>query len=227
MEESPRKRHFLNAARRGALPLVQQLLSDGSASIRDADDDGMTALLLASRDGHLPTVVWLLEEGGAQISERNRHGSTAVMAGALNGRYATIEWLFIHGGASIDDKNESSQNVWTMLHVRPGKSDAARLTSLLKVMTLLEDAPALFTSRLSSLGPSYGQLCTLVKEGAGLRARLPAYLWDQRATLTAHCPLPAVLQSLIVAYAVPTRTDIWEYRLPIHARRPKRAREEA
>jgi hypothetical protein len=42
-----------------------------------------------------------------------------------------------------------------------------------------------------------------------LQAKLPSYLEQQRATIVANCPLPAVLQSLVIDYAAPTPEDMW------------------
>ena len=52
-----------------------------------------------------------------------------------------------------------------------------------------------------------------MKEGRQLRARLPSYLEQQQALVLEHCPLPAVLQPLVAAYADPSRDDIWATRL--------------
>jgi hypothetical protein len=69
---------------------------------------------------------------------------------------------------------------------------------LLKVIIMLEDAPAEFIEHLT---PLHAELC---RRGRLLRAALPSYLQQQRVSLVAHCPLPAVLQSLVIAYAVTT-----------------------
>jgi hypothetical protein len=70
-------------------------------------------------------------------------------------------------------------------------------------MVLFEDAPADFKARHS---PQHAELAT---RGKLLRAQLPIYLEQQRAAVVDHSPLPAVLQSLVVAYAVPTTREMW------------------
>jgi hypothetical protein len=65
-------------------------------------------------------------------------------------------------------------------------------------MMLLDDA-------LQSSRPLHRN--TLITEVAGgFCARLPSYREQQRACLLAHC-LPTVLQSIVAAYAEPTRED--------------------
>jgi plasmid stability protein len=101
----------------------------------------------------------------------------------------------------IDICNDDT--VWSIrLHGREAGS-AAELSSLLKAMVTLEDAPADLIARLS---PHYAELCT---RGRQLRAQLPSYLEQQRAAVVAHCPLPAVLRSVVAAYAATTPEDMW------------------
>lgn len=110
--------------------------------------------------------------------------------------------------------NETSDHV-----VRIETSEGAELSALLKVMVMLEDAPANFIAYLS---PQHAELCTLGRE---LRANLPAYLEQQRATIVPHCPLPAVLLTLVVAYVDTTPADMWTDVLRIKASRAKRSRD--
>jgi translation elongation factor EF-4 len=96
--------------------------------------------------------------------------------------------------------------------------DDAELSSLLKVMVMLEDAPVDFFAILS---PHDAKICT---RGRQLRAQLPSYLVQQRAAVVAHCNLPAVLQSLVAAYAATTPEDMWADGLRVQAPRAKRRR---
>jgi hypothetical protein len=98
---------------------------------------------------------------------------------------------------------------------------AAELSSLLKVMVMLDDAPAAFVATLS---PHHAKLCA---RGCQLRAQLPSYLEQQRVAVVAHCPLPGVLQSLVAAYAVVTPEDMWADGLRVQAPRAKRGQTEA
>jgi hypothetical protein len=114
-------------------------------------------------------------------------------------------------------------NVWRELPrniVRYRRNGRAELSSLVKVMVMLEDAPSFFIDQLS---PHDAELCT---RGRELRAHLPSYLEHQRVTVVTHCPVPAVLQSLVAAYAVTTPEDMWADGLRVQAPRGKRRRTE-
>jgi hypothetical protein len=60
---------------------------------------------------------------------------------------------------------------------------------LLKVVSLVCDYPAKDMNQ--KISPQH---VALINEGRQLHARLPVYLEQRSGLLTAHCPLPAVLQ---------------------------------
>jgi hypothetical protein len=137
-----------------------------------------------------------------------------------------MQYLLEEQGASMTALDNSGRNVW---HYFP-RSDChfqttnpTELSSLLKIMVLLEDAPADFIAELS---PQHAELCT---RGRLLRAQLPSHLEQQRAAVVTNCPLPAVLQSLIVAYAIttPGPEEMWADGLCVQAPRAKRAQTKA
>jgi hypothetical protein len=97
------------------------------------------------------------------------------------------------------------------------RDENVELLSLLKVMVMLDDAPADFIAKLS---PRSADICT---RGRQLRAQLPSYLEQQRAAVAAHCPLPAVLQSLVATYAATTLDDMWADGLRVQAPRAREA----
>lgn len=68
---------------------------------------------------------------------------------------------------------------------------------------MLEDAPDDIIAKLS---PQDADICT---QGRLLRAQQPSYLERERAAIVAHCILPAMLHSLVGAYAVMTPEDMW------------------
>ena len=93
-----------------------------------------------------------------------------------------------------------SWSLWEHLNVSaafPG------LSSLLRVMVLLGDAPAAFIARISPQDDG------IIKRGKELRALRPVYLEQQRTLVRVHCTWPAVLQPLVAAYAEPTPGDMW------------------
>jgi len=202
----------------GDLDLVKRLLAEGANIAERRPPLQATALLHAALWGRLETVKWLLVEGGAQVTERDGAGLTATHLAAMGGMLEMLQWLLQEGGADIAEATTNGNTVWDELIVSP-RDDVAKLSSLIKVMVMLADAPPAFIAKLS---PEHAELCT---RGKQLRAQLPEYLEQQRASVTAHCPLPAALQSLVASYAVTTPADMWTADGPrAQATRAKRAR---
>jgi hypothetical protein len=196
---------LLLSAQHGHLDCVKWLLQEGGSKCTEADRFGCTALLWASQRGHLDVVKWLLQDGGSHIAETDRDDCCALLLACAHCRLPTAEWLLTDGGAriQIDEVSRQGKTVWQNLEIcRPGANDA-ELTSLLRVMTLLDDAPTAFQCHLKP------QHRITVEQGRQIRAMLPPYLLQQRTSLTNDTPLPAVLQSLVVAYAAPTHEDTW------------------
>jgi hypothetical protein len=65
------------------------------------------------------------------------------------------------------------------VHCRSAGS-AADLSSLLKVMVMLDDAPH---NSIAKLSPQHADICM---RGRQFRAQLPCYLEQQRATVVTH-----------------------------------------
>jgi hypothetical protein len=161
---------------------------------------------------------WLLTEGGSSLAEQTLiEGYHALMLAACASRFPAMQYLLEEQGASLTETKKHGGTVWSNMRVQ-GKKNAAELLSLLKVMVMLDGAPADFIARLS---PKHAEICT---QGRQFRAQLPSYLVQQRAAVVAHCPLPAVLQSLVTAYAVTTPEDMWTDGLRVHALEAKAKR---
>jgi hypothetical protein len=172
----------------------------------------------AASRGDLNAIKRMLREGTAYIDEKGNGGRTALWYAANSERYSTIEWILTAGGASFPETFGDGDNLWSMLlrdnrgYVR--NAHLPELTSLLKAMVVLKDAPPKCITLTGFMGCVLSpEHIEIFKEGRRLRARLPAYLDQQRISLLTHCPLPTVLQSLVAAYAEPTREDIWSSRL--------------
>jgi hypothetical protein len=191
------------------LESVKRLVAEGE-DVKEIDSSGMTPFLRATRGYHMPIMHWLLTEGGSSVAEQSRRGENALMAAATGcgQHFATMQYLLEEGGASM------SRKVWEVLGDRCYGRNDALLNSLLKVMVMLDDAPADF---IGELLPHHAKLC---KQDRQLRARLPSYLEQQRAAVVTHSPLPAVLQSLV-------NEDMWAYGLRVRAPRAKRGRMKA
>jgi hypothetical protein len=100
--------------------------------------------------------------------------------------------------------------------------DAAEVTALLRVMMLQGDPPA---ELVPQLNPEHARV---VKEGARLRAALPAYLAQRQALLDAHCPMIAPLRALVSEYDPEpvTTKELWATGLGVTTQRARRPRPE-
>jgi hypothetical protein len=171
---------------------------------------------------------WFLTEGGSSLAEETSSHMTALSLASANGRFAAVQYLLEEQGASISDTEDSGDTVWDNITRWLETSDITEytdmsnveLSSLLKVMVMLEDAPSDFITRPQLL-PQHSEICT---RGQQLRAQLPSYLGQQRAAVVAHCTVPAVLQSIVAAYAATTPEDMWANGLDVRAPRAKRPR---
>jgi hypothetical protein len=202
----------------GYLEEVKRLVAEG-ADVKEGNDLGFTALLWAAFYGHISIMDWLLSEGGSSLAEHTiLHGTKALMLTAIKGHFPAVQYLLEERGVSISETNNAGDTVWA--NIRWQGNDGADLSSLLKVMVMLEDAPADFIATLSPYS-MHADICT---RGRQLRAQLPSYLEQQQATLVAHCPLPAVLQSVVTTYAVITPEDMWADGLRGYAPRTNSAR---
>jgi ankyrin repeat protein len=195
---------LMKAVKEGDLEKLKRLVADG-ADVAEVDASGYTALLEAAYYGRIPIMHWLLNEGGSSLAETNIEGMSALLLTALTGRFPAMKYLLVEQGASMSESNNDGDTVWYIIILRTNLDESAELFSLLKVMVMLEDAPADFIAN-PKLSPQHLDICT---RGRQLRAQLPSYLKQQRAALVAQCPLPAVLRCLVTAYAVTTPEDMW------------------
>jgi hypothetical protein len=195
---------LLDAARVGDLATVQRVIREG-ASVHEENSIGRNALMLAVIFNHAHVVHWLLTSGGARISDTDVNGAPALALAGGCYRYSIAQWLLEEGGARITDftmLRGKTKSVWDYLRVRTG-ANGVEFVSLLKVMVLLDDAPLDFIAKLSA------QIAQIATQGRRLRALRPSYLEQQQALIETSCPLPAVLQSIVAAYAEPTPEDMW------------------
>jgi hypothetical protein len=166
--------------------------------------------LSKTKSGNLALVKWLLAEGGSKITEHALNGNSALLMASKKGHLALTQWLLEEGGSDITETNNAGETVWDRLKLEG--ADPAALTFLLQAISLLGSAPPRFVVKLSS------KQAQLVAKGQRLRMQLPSYLGEQKFVLFEHCPLPNVLQALVVAYATPTRQDVWTDGLHVRAK---------
>jgi hypothetical protein len=203
----------------GNLESVKRLVAEG-ADVKGTFH-GYTPFLWAATQGHIPIMHWLLTEGGSSLAEHNLATRSALLLAALSGHFTAVQYLLEEHGASMTETDNAGFTIWVYLSCVDQATRAADLSSLLKVMVMLEDAPPFFIAKLL---PQHADIC---KRGRQLRGKLPSYLEQQRAAIVAHCPLPAVLQSVVAVYAVTTPEDMWADGLRVQAPRAKRARRKA
>jgi hypothetical protein len=162
---------------------------------------------------------WLLTEGSSSLCEIINTGTNALMIAINNGRFPATQYPLERnaGPALMAVRNKYLNKAWHCMGSNLTEGDD-ELSSLLKVMVMLKDAPAYVISSMSSKN---GDICT---RGRLLWVQLPSYQEQQRATVVTHCPLPAVLQSLVAEYAATTPETMWAGGLRVQVTRAKRAR---
>jgi hypothetical protein len=93
-----------------------------------------------------------------------------------------MRWLLAEVGVYINGVSISGRTVWTV--VKYEHADAAELSSLLKVMVMLDDAPADF---ITSLLPQLSEIAS--SYGVGITGLSCLYDWSSNGPLL----LPTVL----------------------------------
>jgi hypothetical protein len=192
---------LMSAAVEAHIATVRYLVFECGSSLTETDHNGFNPLHVAAMMGHAELVQWFIEEGGASVNAKSLSGLTCLLTAAHEGHFAATQYLLEAGGASMTETDNHGQTVWTILQLV--NTDDEALSSLIKIMVMLEDAPADFIAKLSTV---HTEIAT---RGRQLRAQLPSYLEQQRATIVAQCPLPAVLHSLVTEYAATTPGDMW------------------
>jgi hypothetical protein len=205
---------LLAAMEGGNLSAVKRLVAAGASVTERDGDSSFNAILYASFEGHIAIVKYLLEEG-ASITVKTKYGWTPLILALKQRHYALAKYLLLETETSIGD-SMGHYNVWHAFDTTG--TDDVEMTSLLKVMVMLEDAPPAFIGKLTRADRE------IVTRGRAFRAQLPLYLEEQRALVVSHCTLPDVLRPLIAAYAATTPEEMWADGLRIRARRPKRTK---
>jgi hypothetical protein len=206
---------LLKAARYGDLATIKRLHAEG-VDVTERVAYGTTAIMLAAMRGHIATVKFL-HAAGASITEKSDSGYSSLLYAARGGNLSLVQYFLQEAGASVSEETEGGNTVWGLLELKD--SDTKALESLLKIMVMLDDAPPAFVAKLS---PAHTKIAM---RGRQYRVQLPSYLEQQRAMVVAHCPLPAVLQPLVGAYAALTPEDMWTDGLGVqqvdHPKRPR------
>jgi hypothetical protein len=135
-------------------------------------------------------------------AEAQRDSTNAMFVAARCGEIPAMKWLLSDGGANITAV-QGGKNIWQLLERHILRVSAAELSALLRVMVLQADPPYGWSPLLA---PMHAQM---VARGRRLRAQLLPYLEQQRTLVAENSSLPAVLQTVVIGYAAPTREDVW------------------
>ena len=103
---------FIEAAKRGDLTTMEDLLDIGADITAKDNAQGRTALICASFDGHEEVVEFLIKLG-ANVNATDKDGQTAIIA-AVNRGYKTIVESLIKHGADVNARNNDGETalIW-------------------------------------------------------------------------------------------------------------------
>jgi hypothetical protein len=212
--DDERRTPLIVAASNGNLKLVRCLVEIGG-DVNKVDKRGSTALC-----GQLDVVRFLVELG-VSIEVTNGNGNTALLESAIGREYLTMHFLLEDAGANFECVNDGGFTVWDhVLEIQEedvSENEAAALTAVLRVMVLRSAPPPTepLPRRWETVATRMPENARVMQEGARLRARLPAYLVQQRALMLAffntHCPvLLPPLWDVVQGYAeLSTTEELW------------------
>jgi hypothetical protein len=180
--------------------MVRCLVEELGADVTQADVKGVTPLFIAAQQGHLTVVQYLSTVRGIDINKAVHEGCTPLLISAHCGHLIVVKYLLLEV-ARLVEADRQGRTLWSFLDLQD--ADHSELTALLQAMVLFGDTPHAFIAKLA---PQHAEICT---RGRELRTKLPAYSKQQNASVSAHCPLPAVLWPMVAAYAAPTAEDVW------------------
>lgn len=153
----------------------------------------MSGLFKAVYEGDLARVQRLIREG-ADVTKRYNHGRTVLLIAASlnfrNSHVAILQWLLEEGGSSMTETTYSGLTVWNLLVIygdTNAQGDTIALSSLLKIMVMLEDAPNSASSFLRRTPNSSGS-----PPGASSSERSCRRIWSSsgpQSSRSAPCPL--------------------------------------
>jgi serine/threonine protein kinase len=118
--------NLLQAAARGDIPAMQQLLDSKKTQVNFRDYDRRTAVHVAASEGHIDTVRFLVETCGARINRSDRWGGSPLDDAHRHRHVAVVEYLRNHGAAT------GSGNRLTNLIKAAAEGDLDEVQTLLK-----------------------------------------------------------------------------------------------
>jgi ankyrin repeat protein len=99
---------LVEAAKRGTYKIVHSLILAG-VDLKETNDYGETAILIAARKGY-ERAVMMLKEAGADLTEADDEGTTPAIAAARGGHVAVMSFL-ISAGVDVDEMTNDGRTL--------------------------------------------------------------------------------------------------------------------
>ena len=122
-------KELFDAISSGNLEALEELLAT-DVNIKQKDENGATALLLAAYNGHVKVVKFLLTNKHSQSSEKDNSGNTALLLAAFQGKIPVLKYLLSKPEVSLLEKNTAEGDNVLSFAAWNGQLDA--ITFLLK-----------------------------------------------------------------------------------------------
>jgi hypothetical protein len=156
----------------------------------------------------------LLAEG-VSTTEIDNNGWSVLLYAATDAQYTTMWWLLLEAEGIIGElTNDATLTVWSEFNIKGSGYD--ELSAMLKIMVMLEDAPANFFSNLHSSNFNYrtpGFAPGVSSSGPSCRLTWPGATkaGNKGQRFVAHCPLLVMKQSIVITYAatIAAPEDMW------------------
>ena len=127
MSQKPLDAAILDAAKKGDVVKVRQLIAEG-ADVNAADDTNTTALMRAAQSGHPLTVQSFLDEN-AEVNVVNKYGSTALIFATAKGNREVIRSLIAKGA----DVHVRDHGGWTLLMIAAVGAAVRKETEVIEI----------------------------------------------------------------------------------------------
>jgi len=100
----PWQRQIMQAASKGHVSVVKDLLANGNVDAKDAY--GSTVLINAAANGHLELVQYLVKNTKVDVEARDdEHGRTALLRAAEGGHLEVVRFLFEEADANVETRD--------------------------------------------------------------------------------------------------------------------------
>jgi len=156
---------FIDLCKTGTADDISQALKSG-ASVKTANKDGQTPLMMAAMVNPRPEVIVVLLKAGAKITDKDTGGATPLMYAAVANPNADVVSALLNAGASVNDTDVSGGTA--LLRACQNNTNVAVITTLLKAGSNInvKNAAGQTPLIMAVLGNTPTVIRTLVKSGA-------------------------------------------------------------